>query len=59
LRPKRILGWILLIAAVPFWAYAITSASASGFFEDSLAVQMMIMGGAVSMLGGLLTWYEY
>jgi hypothetical protein len=48
-----------LIAAVPFWAYAITSASASGFFEDSLAVQMMIMGGAVSMLGGLLTWYEY
>ncbi len=52
-------GWALLILSFPFWIFAISSASASGFFEDSLAVQMMMLGGAVSMVGGTFLWYEY
>ena len=59
MTPKKILGWLLLIVATPFWFYAIYSASAGGFFENEFAVQTMVLGGAVSMIAGLFLWWEY
>lgn len=36
----------------PFWLFAISHASNSGFTEDELAVQLMVLGGAISMVAG-------
>jgi hypothetical protein len=52
----KIVGWVILILAVPFWATAIASATGHGFFEDNFAVQFMILGGAVAMIGGAFLW---
>jgi hypothetical protein len=59
LNRKQVVGWVILVFAVPFWVIAISSASGHGFFENEFAVQSMIMGGAVSMIAGLFLWYEY
>jgi hypothetical protein len=56
---KKILGWLIILISMVFWFVAIGSASSHGFFENSFAVQVMILGGAVSMIGGIFLWYEY
>lgn len=48
--------WYIALAvfAIPwfFWMYAIWHASGSGFTEDELAVEIMVLGGAISMVAG-------
>ena len=46
----------LAVFVVPwiFWTLAISSAIQHGFFEDQWAVQMMVLGGAVSMVAGAI-----
>ncbi len=41
----------------PFWLYSIAHASASGFTEDQLAVQLMVLGGAISMVAGSIAFF--
>ena len=54
---RRLVGWVIIALAVPFWVAAIIGASTSGFFETELSVQLMIMGGAISMIGGAFLFY--
>jgi len=56
LKPVKIAGWIVLLIAAVFWFTAIGSAIGQGFFEDQNAVQLIVLGGAVSMIAGLLLW---
>jgi hypothetical protein len=51
----------LALFAVPFffWMYAVSHASNSGFTEDQLALQIMVLGGAISMVaGGLAVFWD-
>lgn len=57
MKTTKIIGWVIIAIAAVFWVTAIGGANASGFFENSNAVQLMILGGAVSMIGGVLLWY--
>jgi uncharacterized membrane protein HdeD (DUF308 family) len=50
---KRI-GFLILIIPFFFWFTAIWSASSAGFFEDANAVQIMVLGGAISMIAGIV-----
>lgn len=52
--PRKLAALILFLAAWPFWILAILGASAHGFFETEYNVQLMVMGGAVSMVAGAL-----
>jgi hypothetical protein len=47
-------GFVLIIIALIFWIVGISSAVSHGFFEDEFAVQLLILGGAISMLAGLV-----
>ncbi|HKW05215.1 MAG TPA: hypothetical protein VJN71_07960 [Nitrososphaerales archaeon] len=44
----------LAVFVVPwfFWLYAVSHASNSQFTEDQLALQLMVLGGAISMVAG-------
>ncbi len=50
------MGWIVLVLAAVLWFTAIGSAVGKGFFEDQNAVQLIVLGGAVSMVAGILLW---
>lgn len=59
-RRRRIIGLIVFIVPWFFWLSSIASASSHGFFENEWAVQMMILGGAVSMVaGGIANFWEW
>lgn len=47
---RKLIGLAIFIIPWPFWIYSIMSASNSGLFENQLAVQLMVLGGAVSMV---------
>jgi hypothetical protein len=47
----RKLGFIvLLIVSFAFWLYSTPGASNGGFFEDKLDLQLMVLGGAISIV---------
>jgi len=54
MRLTRIVGWVIVAVAFVFWFTAIAGATASGSFENQGAVQLMILGGAISMIAGLV-----
>jgi hypothetical protein len=57
IRAKRkIAAIIFMIVPFVFWLTAIAGASASGFFENQTDVQLMVLGGALSMLAGTMFW---
>jgi hypothetical protein len=58
LKSIRIVGWVILLIAAVFWIAAIGGATASGFFETENSVQLLILGGAVAMIGGMFLWYD-
>ena len=58
MKSYKLVGWGLLIVAIIFWAVAVSGASSSGFFEYQNGVQLMFLGGAVAMIGGVFLWYE-
>jgi hypothetical protein len=57
MKTTKILGWIILLMAAVLWFTAIGSAVGRGFFEDQNAVQLIVLGGAVSMVAGVFLWY--
>ena len=56
LRTTKILGWIVLVIAAVLWFTAIGNAMGRGFFEDENALQLIVLGGAVSIIAGVLLW---
>ena len=52
LSGKKIVGLAIFVIPWIFWLYSISHASNSGFTEDQLAVQVMVLGGAISMVAG-------
>jgi hypothetical protein len=53
----KIIGWIILAFAAVFWFSAIGLAIGHGLFENENALQLIVLGGAVSMVAGVLLWY--
>lgn len=49
---RRLLALAIFIVPWFFWAFSIGSASAGGFTENQWAVQLMVLGGAISMVAG-------
>lgn len=41
-----------MLVSFYLWLTAIAGASAAGFFEDELDLQLMVLGGAVAMVAG-------
>jgi hypothetical protein len=58
MKVRKVAGIILMIIALAFWLTGISSATSHGFFENQFAVQVLILGGAISMLAGVL-WIEW
>jgi hypothetical protein len=56
MRTTKILGWIVLVIAAVLWFTAIANAMGRGFFEDENALQLIVLGGAVSIIAGILFW---
>jgi len=52
IKLRRIVFIVLMIVALIFWLTSISLAVKSGLFENELAVQLMILGGAVATVGG-------
>ncbi|MHB8567978.1 MAG: hypothetical protein ACYC7D_14510 [Nitrososphaerales archaeon] len=48
----RILALIIFFIPWVFWITSIAHASNSGFIEDKYAIQVMVLGGAISMVAG-------
>ncbi len=57
MKSAKILGWIVLLVAAVLWFTAIGNAVGRGFFEDQNALQLIVLGGAVAMVGGVFLWY--
>ena len=51
---SRLVALAVFAVAWVFWALAIGSASGHGFFENEGAVQLMVLGGAISMAAGAI-----
>jgi hypothetical protein len=56
LKTTKIVGWIILVIAAVLWFIAIGNAVGKGVFEDQNALQLIVLGGAVSMIAGLFLW---
>jgi hypothetical protein len=54
--PRKIVFLILLAVAMVLWLISISLAVKGGFFENELALQLMVLGGATSMVGGAIWW---
>jgi hypothetical protein len=52
MNPRKIVFIVMLLIAFVLWLTSISMAVKSGFFENELALQLMILGGAVAMVGG-------
>ncbi|GEM_PF-4146469 len=48
----RIIAVIIFIIPWFFWFTALAHASNSGFLEDKYAIQVIVLGGAISMVAG-------
>ena len=51
---RKLIGLAVFVIPWVFWILAISNASSHGFFEDQWAVQMMVLGGAISMVAGAI-----
>lgn len=51
---RRIAALVIFVIPWIFWLTAISHASNSGFTEDKYALQIMILGGAISMVAGAI-----
>lgn len=49
---RRIVALVVFIVPWVFWLTAISHASNFGFMEDKYGVQIMVLGGAISMVAG-------
>jgi hypothetical protein len=49
-KTKYYVGLAIFVISWILWPIAITHASASHFTEDELAVQLMVLGGAVAVI---------
>lgn len=49
---RRLVALAILVIPWFFWMPAISHASNSGFLEDQYALQIMVLGGAISMVAG-------
>ena len=54
IAPKKLVFVALLLVAFVFWISSIMSASSGGFFENEWAVETMVLGGAISMVGAAI-----
>lgn len=54
MKARKMVALAVFIVPWVMWALAIGSASHGGFFENQWAVQMMVVGGAVSMAAGAI-----
>lgn len=52
--PKRLVFVAALLVSCVFWITSIMSASNGGYFENEWAVQTMVLGGAISMVGAAI-----
>lgn len=52
--PRNMLAIAIFAAAWVFWIVAIWSAIGSGFFEDQFGLQVIVLGGALSMVAGAI-----
>ncbi len=52
INPRKIVFIVMLLIAFVLWLTSISMAVKSGLFENELAVQLMVLGGAVAMVGG-------
>lgn len=51
---RRLVALAVFVVPWAFWILAIGSASSHGFFEDQWGVEMMVLGGAISMVAGAI-----
>lgn len=59
-RKRRLIGLLVFIVPWVFWVIAISSGIGHGFFEDEYGVEMMVLGGAISMVaGGIANLWEW
>lgn len=56
MTPRKIVFFVLLAVAMVLWLTSISLAVKGGFFENELALQLMVLGGATSMVGGAIWW---
>ncbi len=54
LSKRRLLALAIFIVPWFFWVLSISSAVHGGFTENQWAVQMMVLGGAISMVAGAI-----
>lgn len=59
MKTRRIVGWIIMIIPFIFWLTAIGHASNSGFFADAYAYQVMVLGGAISVIAAATLFIEW
>ncbi|MDG6996791.1 MAG: hypothetical protein JRN52_12785 [Nitrososphaerota archaeon] len=52
---RRIIALIVFVVPWFFWLTSISHAISFGFVEDKYGVQMMVLGGAVSMVAGAIS----
>ena len=53
---KRVIGLAILAIPFFFWMASISNASNAHFLEDQWAVQVMVLGGAISMVAGAISF---
>jgi len=49
---RRLVALAIFVIPWIFWMTAISSASNAGFVEDQYGLQIMVLGGAISMVAG-------
>lgn len=52
---RRIIAVVVFVIPWIFWLTAISHAVSYGFLEDKYAVQIMVLGGAISMVAGSIS----
>jgi hypothetical protein len=57
MKQVKIIGWIILVFAAVLWFSAIGLAIGHGLFENQNSLQLIVLGGAVSMVAGIFLWY--
>ena len=57
MKQTKIIGWVILAIAAVFWFSAIGLAIGRGLFENENALQLIVLGGAISMVAGVFLWY--
>lgn len=52
---RKIVALVIFVIPWIFWLSAISHAISFGFIEDKYAIQLMVLGGAISMVAGSIT----